>query len=467
MRNILAKVFKMLHIIVMDLDTRAKEKFGCAAHTIHTANEMFFGVQFKRDGERHKYRVSGTVTTDDASALTRFKATALRGDETCEISKVELLDLLGNCIEQHEVCTKCGAVTYSSRCDKCKGKYLWDLKLKLQSRRFVLFLAFLIDMHALLERVSLIFQRDDLSIGDVGAEVNSAIEEIAKLSTACGKLESQVHNFVTSRQGCWAENSFAITCDADDSDVLAHNADRLYLCRHLAGALFERFKSGLSDLVVMAFSVLNHKYWPYVDLTQEKPDYLALDVYGANDMSLIIENYKNFFPDVSGKQVHDEWTSIKRLIVKKSSLMLMPFKQLWARMLSMFTAQFPLILRVVAIAMTFTTDTSGCERLISLMNDLQTEFQSRMGHDCLRSQMWWSTEMHRLTYSEWQAALPRMVRRWNKNRRHQRDDDAASTAAAVSEAEAYARSWPRCDLVSAYTAEQSCKIDSYADLCGL
>ncbi len=49
-------------------------------------------------------------------------------------------------------------------------------------------------------------------------------------------------------------------------------ADRLYLCRHLAGALFERFKpeSGLSDLVVMAafnlkFSVLNHKYWPYVD----------------------------------------------------------------------------------------------------------------------------------------------------------------------------------------------------------
>ncbi len=51
-------------------------------------------------------------------------------------------------------------------------------------------------------------------------------------------------------------------------------------------------KSGPSNLVVMAFSVLNHKYWPYVDLTQEKPDYSTLDVYGANEMSLIIENYK-------------------------------------------------------------------------------------------------------------------------------------------------------------------------------
>ena len=72
---------------------------------------------------------------------------------------------------------------------------------------------------------------------------------------------------------------------------------------------------------------------------------------------------------MTGKQVNDEWTNIKRLVVQKSSLTSMPFKRLWARMLSMFTAQFPLILRLVAIAMTFTTDTSGCERLISLMND--------------------------------------------------------------------------------------------------
>ena len=147
---------------------------------------------------------------------------------------------------------------------------MWDLKLKLQSRRFVLFLAFLIDMHALLERVSLIFQRDDLSIGDVGAEVNTAIDEIAKLAIACGKLESQVHNFVASGRGYWAENSFAITCAADDEDVQAHNADRLYLCKHLAGALYERFKSGLSDSIVMALSALNHKWWPDVVLKQDK-----------------------------------------------------------------------------------------------------------------------------------------------------------------------------------------------------
>jgi len=226
---------------------RAKEKFGCASHTMHTADEMFMGVQFKPDGETRKYRVSGTVPTNDASSMTLFQATTLRGEQTIEIAKAALLDVLGKCVEVHE-----------------------DLKLKLQSRRFVLFLAFLIDMHALLERVSLIFQRDDLSIGDVGAEVNTAIDEIAKLAIACGKLESQVHNFVASGHGYWADNSFAMTCAADDEDVQAHNADRLYLCKHLAGALYERFKSGLSDPIVMALSALNHKWWPDVVLKQDK-----------------------------------------------------------------------------------------------------------------------------------------------------------------------------------------------------
>ena len=119
----------------------------------------------------------------------------------------------------------------------------------------MLFLAFLIDMHALLVRASLVFQRDDLSTGVVAAEVNSAIDQIAKLGTTCGKLESQAHNFVSSGQGYWASNSFAITQAYEDSDLDAHNKDRQYLCKHLAGALYERFSSLLSDPVVQSVSL--------------------------------------------------------------------------------------------------------------------------------------------------------------------------------------------------------------------
>jgi hypothetical protein len=57
---------------------------------------------------------------------------------------------------------------------------------------------------------------------------------------------------------------------------------------------------------------------------------------------------------VDTKQVVDEWISIKRVIAQAPTLTAMPLRRLWARMLSMFTAQFPLILRLVAIAMTLT-----------------------------------------------------------------------------------------------------------------
>ena len=122
-----------------------------------------------------------------------------------------------------------------------------------------------------------------------------------------------------------------------------------------------------------------------VDLAKAKPDYSQLDVHGVHQISVIIENYQKFFVDVTGKQVVDEWTAIKRMVVQKQQLMMMPFKRLWARMLlvSMLTAQFkfPVILRfkLVAIAMMLATGTcahtSGCERLISRTSDLQTELR--------------------------------------------------------------------------------------------
>jgi hypothetical protein len=55
----------------------------------------------------------------------------------------------------------------------------------------VLFLAFDIEMHAWLVRVSLIFPHDGFSTGDVGAEANTSIDEIAKLTIACGKWRAK------------------------------------------------------------------------------------------------------------------------------------------------------------------------------------------------------------------------------------------------------------------------------------
>jgi hypothetical protein len=84
-------------------------------------------------------------------------------------------------------------------------------------------------------------------------------------------------------------------------------------------------------------------------------------------------------------------------------------------------AAFGIALRIVGIAVTFTVDTSGCERLISLMNDLKTKFQERMGHEYLRDLVWWHKSKRLLSHAEWEAALGRTLVRWSQagHRRHQ------------------------------------------------
>ncbi len=63
----------------------------------------------------------------------------------------------------------------------------------------------------------------------------------------------------------------------------------------------------------MALSVLNHKWWPDVVLKQDKPDFLQLDLFGLREISLIIESYKKFVADVTGKQVVDDSMTSGRL----------------------------------------------------------------------------------------------------------------------------------------------------------
>ena len=50
-------------------------------------------------------------------------------------------------------------------------------------------------------------------------------------------------------------------------------------------------------------------------------------MYGLHEISLIIENYTKLFAGVTGKQVVDEWTAVKRMLVHKPSLVIMPFKR--------------------------------------------------------------------------------------------------------------------------------------------
>ena len=68
------------------------------------------------------------------------------------------------------------------------------------------------------------------------------------------------------------------------------------------------------------------------------------------------------------------------------------FHDLWARMLVQFSNEYPLVLRLVVIALLIPADTSECERIFSLMNDIKTSERESLGQEVLRNLMHWHIE---------------------------------------------------------------------------
>jgi hypothetical protein len=376
---------------------------------------MFINVLFTPEEKTFQYRVT-SITTGGFKAK---PALTKHGLEEVMVSKVDLVRSLsgGASILRWKECAKCTRLTLSERCGKCRGLSLMQLKMQVQSERFVLMLAFMIDLHEVLKGVSECFQADKTTLADVGQRVEFAIENITNCAQNCGQLESSARRFSKTGKGPWANGSLKID-PCSEAELESHNADRRQICEDLAGSIRIRYFTALDDDTVKQFSVLDPRRWP-------KKDADALLSHGNVQISQLIHTYRAFFQNPNGTSVPGElvltqWKQMKKLIVSDASLSRMKFNELWPMMLDGYAQQFNFILRVVGIALTFSVDTSGCERLISLMNDLKTKFQEKMAHETLRDLVWWYKCQHQLKPHEWEAVLKRTLGRWSASgRRHQ------------------------------------------------
>ena len=61
-------------------------------------------------------------------------------------------------------------------------------------------------------------------------------------------------------------------------------------------------------------------------------------------------------------------------------------------MLEKFSDEYPLVLRLVVIALLIPADTSECERIFSLMNDIKTADRESLDQSVLRNLMTWHIE---------------------------------------------------------------------------
>lgn len=138
----------------------------------------------------------------------------------------------------------------------------------------------------------------------------------------------------------------------------------------------------MDNPILKAFAVFDHRHW----LTSKKDAH----GFGHDEIKLLRQHYEVFFPDTTMRALLECWDELMDEIMASPALMQRPFKSLWPHMLLKFTEHYKCILRLVAIMLLLPVDTSECERVFSLMNDIKIGTRSRLKQTNLRNLMIWN-----------------------------------------------------------------------------
>ena len=139
----------------------------------------------------------------------------------------------------------------------------------------------------------------------------------------------------------------------------------------------------------------------------------------VSEIKFLLSHYSKYFHASEAADCLEQWERLKAKVMDCENLKNMQFGDLWPLLISQYTNNFEIILRLAVINLLFIMDNSQCERDFSLMNDLKGKFQHRMSHVVLRDRMWWfkmfkTFEQKGTNQGRRAEAIHRIGAEWNK-----------------------------------------------------
>jgi hypothetical protein len=356
--------------ISVDLEQTAKSALGLKFDLLTPSNN-FINKEFYQRFEGHRNAYKARVKTlvpslDGVNASDKFEIYYAADRTTLTMSKAELVGLL----------------TSDDDDERLMSNPAWTLRLKVIVWRFVAFSHFMLDVHHQLAILSKAFQSNSLVVIDISKNVNKTLKALKKLLDTPGEHEASFMSAIKETND--KPLDMLRTCQLTDGDSGRDlfKQDRKQIVESLNEHLIERYQKVLDDPVLQAFSTFDHSKWPTKKTLLE-------GLYDDN-IETLYKAYKRFYePTETLEDVLEQWNEMALMIIESRGLDLLKPNDLWARMLVHEHSRYPLPLRLVVISMLVAVDSSECERIFSLMNDLKTAERSLLGSINLKNLMIW------------------------------------------------------------------------------
>ena len=234
----------------------------------------------------------------------------------------------------------------------------------------VLFMHFMLDTLDVVSRLSLVMQKDAVTLAEVKDSIERTSLSIQAMVARPGAKLSQFLEVVANG------NQFkGVELNRQDGDIATFNLIKQRVIGSMVAYLNTRFANVSTNDVIAAFDIFNTSLWPDSD------DELAL--YGEQELNTLVGHFKLLLErnDFDSELVNQEWQELKVCIKRNhSQLKMLP---MWQRIFAEYTERFPNILMLVEIMLVLPLATACCEHGFSTLKRIKSDWRSRLGTETL------------------------------------------------------------------------------------
>ncbi|XP_013394236.1 zinc finger protein 862-like [Lingula anatina] len=286
------------------------------------------------------------------------------------------------------------AITPSASSAQSKAKFLVN---QLKDRDNMEYAHFLVDLLAVVCKLSLTLQKRETCVYQVHKEMKTTITNIKKFETRAGSEQRNFKDVNVSTKTLKGMTLVGGSSKPDDQrkSVVPKLVD-------VIGKRYEELDSGL----LSATKIAEFSCWP---LTQENET-----DFGEDHVTLVIDHYRQVLENqgVSISEIEAEWGILKENIYSNHKDV---HSLTWKLVNSLYVAKCPNILAVVDLLLSLPAGSSECERGFSVMKNIKTDNRNRLRSTTMTLLM--TIQMHSADISSFDPT--EAIHHWyeNKHRR--------------------------------------------------
>lgn len=239
----------------------------------------------------------------------------------------------------------------------------------------VLFMHFMLDALDVVSHLSLVMQKDAVTLAEVKDSIERTRLSMQALVVRPGAKLSQFLEAV----GDHGNHFKGVELNRQDGDIAAFTRLKERVIGSMVAYVNTRFANVNTNDVIAAFDMFNTSLWP------DRDDELTL--YGEQELNTLVDHFKLLLErnDFDLELVDQEWQELKVCIKRNhSQLRMLP---MWQRIFAEYSERFPNILMLVEIMLVLPLATACCERGFSTLKRIKSDWRSRLETETLDNLM--------------------------------------------------------------------------------